>query len=320
QVPDLPTRRVAASGHVVVKFQGSILEYEPGRGSTASRFLVSPGMGMPRGVSAQRPPKSIVVRDTSVALLSAEGEVFTAGCWMGERLLESRQVALQCEPWVPLSRPSSPIAAIEFLREGQLLGVGAGGLAVTWRGGEPGTEALPAAASGDSLWAVASLDGGATTVFGKRTVLQREKDGTWSVVRRSPRVWREDHRFAVLGNGDLVVADEAIQVWDRSSDSLPMMTLRQSVVGAPKVADLQVLPDGRLVAGFSVPNEPSLGGWLQVWTPPFRPEGFERVDFPRTIDITDIASDGVYLYVVGRGGGVTIAIDSLPVGSRARPN
>jgi hypothetical protein len=229
-------------------------------------------------------------------------------------------MTVRCTPWERLSSPSGPIWDIEFLTDGRLLGVGPGGLAVTWAGREATLEFLPAGARGDSLWAVAVQPEGTTTVFGRHTVLQRSTSGTWSVVRPSPRSWTDANRVAVLPDGRFVVADRAIHIWDRSSDSLPVSTLRPNVIGTPRVADLLVLADGRLVAGFTVPNEPTLGGWMQVWRSAIQADGFERVDLPRSIDITDLDTDGEFLYVVGRGGGWTIAIDSLFPGGGTRPD
>jgi hypothetical protein len=73
------------------------------------------------------------------------------------------------------------------------------------------------------------------------------------------------------------------------------------------------------VAGFGLPQEPTIGGWLHVWRPPLREDNFERVDLPRQLDITDLDDDGEYSLVAGGTGVFGIPLDSLPFASAVRP-
>jgi hypothetical protein len=217
--------------------------------------------------------------------------------------------------------PTAParINAIAFLGDGRLLGIGDRGTAVTWRSGSVVSERLPEAARGDSLWGVApSPDGGATAI-GVRTVLRRDAGGRWTLVRVLPPRRTEYERFAALPELEFAVTGPAIRLWDRSADTLPVTTLFEAVVGDATPSALHVLADGRLVAGFANPGEPTLSGRLVVWASPARANRSRRLDLPLSVDITDLADDGRYLYVAGRGGSLAIRLDSLPFAATLRP-
>jgi hypothetical protein len=323
RVPGLPPRRVGASPQLIVRVVGGTIRYEPGRGDSLSHYFVSPEIGVPTGVAEATPPRQLVVRDSSAALLTADGSAFISRCRMVRPVRSAARVSeltLRCPKWSRLPPAPRLIAGVDFLADGRLVGVGARGLAVTWRNGAVETELLPEAARGDSLWGVvASVEGGATAI-GTRTVVQRNARGVWTMVRRFPEGRIENHHFALLPDGDLVVAGPAIRVWDRSEDTLPVVTLYQPTLGEAQVSALHVLADGRLVAGFANPDEPTLGGRLVVWQPPARASRALPVELPLNLDITDLADDGRYLYVVGRGGALAIPLDSLPFAKLARPH
>ena len=135
----------------------------------------------------------------------------------------------------------------------------------------------------------------------------------------------EGEDFAVAGNGDFIVAQyssnlaysSGIRIWSRSSapgDSVPVASLSLPSVATSKAVSksIHLLADGRLVFGFGFPQDPTVGGWIQIWRPPIREDHFERVDLPRQLDITDLDDDGEYLYVAGGTGIFRIALDSLP--------
>ena len=82
---------------------------------------------------------------------------------------------------------------------------------------------------------------------------------------------------------------------------------------SPSPVTIHVLPDGRLVAGIRQPDDPSGGGWLQLWRPPYEERKFTRVELPRRADVYGLADDGKYLYVTGSGWfEMRIPLDSLP--------
>jgi hypothetical protein len=143
-------------------------------------------------------------------------------------------------------------------------------------------------------------------------VLERDLVGRWSVVRNIPTSGAPNARFLVLPGGDLVVVERFLQVWDRSADSIPAATLYRPGLGSATIGALHVLRDGRLIAGLANPEEPLLGGRLVVWAAPARANRTQDVELPISVDITDFADDGRFLYVVGRGGSLQIPLDSLP--------
>jgi hypothetical protein len=315
QVPHLPTRLAAASEHIVVLAAGSNMHHEPGHGDTASTFfLVSP---LAERTVDSMPPRSVVVRDSTIALLAADGSVSISECPVSHETLGDIR---RCRPWVTLPPAPSAIRAISFLEDGQLLQVGASGLVRTWKRGSLAHEVVPTEVMGDSLWHVVRSSNRGALAVGTRMVIQRDSVGRWMVVRRfSDRLQGVSH-FARLTNGDLVVADLGIFVWDLSVDSLPVAAIRIPQVSNARIGAIHALPDGRLVAGFALPDEPTLGGWLEVWAAPARDGSSERLDLPQAIDITDLADDGLYLYVVGQGGALSIPLDSLPFASEVSRN
>ena len=132
-------------------------------------------------------------------------------------------------------------------------------------------------------------------------------------------------------SGDLVIGQKGrgpfnsalLSVWDprySSDDPAPVSVLTTSQ-STDFVSDLTLhgLADGRLVAGFGVPGDPTVGGWLHVWRPPLRDDEFERVDLPIQLDVTDLDDDGHYLYVGGSVGTLRIPLDSLPFAESVEP-
>ena len=69
QLPNLPSRLVGASPHVVVLSTGARITYQPS-GGARTRLVVSPMNGVPASVSDSAPPRRIVVRDTAVAMVT----------------------------------------------------------------------------------------------------------------------------------------------------------------------------------------------------------------------------------------------------------
>jgi hypothetical protein len=311
KVPDLPPRRVGASSQVIVRLTGEDLRYEPDQPAKSS--LVITLEGLPTSISEARPARMLVVKDSTVALLDANGGVFSTGCRIERVVTLSTgppEGSLRCSPLTQLL-PSGRVAAIDILSDGAVIGVGPGGLVVTWRQGVGKLESLPAVARADSLWAIVASSGGRATAIGSRRVLERDSRGRWSVVRELRADWPPNSRFQVLPDGDLVVLEHSIQVWDRRADSLPVTIIYRPVPGQV-IGALHVLQDGRLIAGLANPEEPALGGGLIVWAAPARENRSQRLSLPIRVDITDLADDGRYLLVVGKGGSLRIPLDSLP--------
>ncbi len=316
RVPGLPFRLVGASQRLVVRATGGVVRYEPGRGDTLSAFFTAPLRGFPPATDAGAPLRQLVVRDTTAVALTDDGRVLVSRCRMVRIGAGPRDSELRCLPWAPLPPAGARVEAIAVLAGGTVVGVGGAGLAVSWSGPRPTRERLPPAARGDSLWAVvATADGGALAI-GTTAVVRRDARGAWAPVRPWRQPPNERGRFAALPDGDLVTAGWAVRVWDRSPDTLPVRTLYGPAPSELQVSALHVLPDGRLVAGLASPPDRILGGRLIVWADPARAGREQPVDLPLDLDVTDLADDGEYLYVAGRGGSLAIALDALPF---ARP-
>jgi hypothetical protein len=151
-------------------------------------------------------------------------------------------------------------------------------------------------------------------------VLERDSAGRWTVLRRISAPATANGRFLVLPGGDLILVERSIQVWERQGgDSLPVAVLYRPRLGEPPIGALHALADGRLIAGLANPEDPLLGGRLLVWAAPARANRSREVRLPMTMDITDLADDGRFLHVVGRGGTIMIPLDSLPFSSPLLP-
>jgi hypothetical protein len=312
QVPGLPVRFVAASPRVVGRLTGERFTFEPGRADTVSPLFVSPEAGVPPGVRASQPPRRLTIRDSTMVMLTADGVPFVSRCRMTPDLLERvRAPRLDCLPWQELPT-AGPVLSVAVLDDGTVIGVGGGGLVVAWRDGRATREVIPAAAAGDRLWAVVAPDDGRVTAVGVRAILERDLTGVWTLVRRLPESLGGGRHFAVTSGGEFVVATDVIRLWDRSADTLAASVLDPATTSLLEPAALLILPDGRLVVGYATPQEPTLGGRLVVWGLPLEDNRWREVELPLRIDVTDLGDDGEYLYVVGRGGALTVPLDSLP--------
>jgi len=313
QVPGLPARFVAASPLVTGRLRGDRFTFEPGPADTASPVFISPEAGIPPGVGPSEPPRRLTIRDTTMVLLTAAGIPYVSRCRMKPDLLDRvRAPRLECLPWEALSAAKDPLLSVDIIEDGTVIGIGGDGLVVAWRDGQVVRETIPPAASDDRLWAVVAAGGGRAVVAGVRTILERDSAGVWTVVRRLPARLGGGRYFAVTNAGEFVVATVVLRLWDRSTDTLAVRLLDPATTALLEPAALRVLPDGRLVVGYATPSEPTLGGRLVVWRPPFRDNRWQDVRMPLRIDITDLGDDGEFLYVVGRGGSLTIPLDSLP--------
>jgi hypothetical protein len=142
-------------------------------------------------------------------------------------------------------------------------------------------------------------------------ILERDSAGGWRTLRRIRTAESPDARFLALPDGDLVVVEKSVQIWDRTQDSIPVSILYRPGIGEV-VGALHALADGRLIAGLANPDEPLAGGRLLVWAAPVRANRSQQVQLPVSVDITDLSDDGRFLHVAGRGGSMKIPLDSLP--------
>ncbi len=317
KVPDLPHRLVGAAPGVVARATGATVTYEPGIPDTLSPFFVTPFTDLPDGVSDATPPRRLLARDTLLGLLTAGGRAHVSRCAKVPIAVGSGGAQLRCGDWVPLEPEPGPLTDIAVLSDGRLIGVGAQGLVVIFGDRGPRRERIPVEAQGDSLWGLHVSADGVVTAVGTAVVLERDTLGVWTVVRRLTGDAGIGDHFVALPNGDVVVAGSWMRVWDRSDRSTPVATLHRRVLGEANVSALVALPDGRLVAGFANPGRSGVGGWLQVWASPAREGRWVRVDVPMTVNVTDLATDGQFLHVVGRGGSMAIPLDSLPFAGEA---
>jgi tRNA A-37 threonylcarbamoyl transferase component Bud32 len=310
QVPGLPNRRIAVSDRVIIRESGGPIRYEPGQRDTASSAIVAALEGMP---SPDPGVRSMVARDSSIAILFSDGSVSLSRCHT--RRISTQNVgpasAMGCDPLEPVRAGRDDVRALAFVDAATLVGVGQHGFAFSWHDGVPRIETLPAAARDDDFWQVVPTTEGKAVAVGQYVVIERDPSGRWTVVRRNATAAGSAQGFAALSDGDLVIADRAIQVFDRSPDSVPVARVYRQELGESRLT-LHVLRDGRLVAGVGNSDDPIVGGHLLVWAPPVRQNRWQEVRLPITVDITDIDDDGRFLYVVGRGGSLQIPLDSLP--------
>jgi tRNA A-37 threonylcarbamoyl transferase component Bud32 len=314
QVGELPSRNVGASPRMVVRMEAGDIRYEPGQADDESRFAVIRMDSIPESISRGVPPRDMVVRDTSAALLSAQGEVFLSHCRM-DRVADVRtgtpRGALRCSPWRQLLVPAGEVRAIAFLPDGRLIGVGSRGLALTWHDRSPVPETLPPSAANETLWGLAISSDGRAMAITPTQILQRDSAGGWTTARQIRTAESPDARFLALPDGDFVVVETSMQVWDHTRDSIPVAVLYRPGFGEA-VGALHALPDGRLIAGLTHSEEPLVGGRLLVWAAPVRANRSQQVQLPLSVDITDLSDDGRFLHVAGRGGSMKISLDSLP--------
>ena len=314
QVGDLASRMVGASSRMVVRTKAGDIRYEPGQGDTESRFVRILMDSIPESIRKGVLPRNLIVRDSSAALLTAEGDVFVSRCRM-ERVAALRtgtpRGGLRCSPWIRHLVPRGQVRAIAFLPDGRLIAVGSHGLALAWNEGSPVTERLPASAANETLWGLAISGGGRAMAITPTQILERDSAGGWKTLRRIMTFESSDARFLTLPDGDLVVVEKSMQVWDRTQDSIPVSILYRPGIGEA-VGALHALADGRLIAGLAHPDEPLVGGRLLVWAAPVRANRSQQVQLPVSVDITDLSDDGRFLHVAGRGGSMKIPLDSLP--------
>ena len=310
QLPNLPSRLVGASAYVVVLSTGTRITYQPS-GSTRTRLVVSPMTGVPASVNDSAPPRRIVVRDTTVAMVTAVGAVFSATC-RATTGMPSASDLRQCGRWESHGETREPVNDVDILPDGAIIAVGPRGFAAVWRAGAWRGENLPASARDDSLWGVRVSTTGVVMAAGKSVVVARDMQGRWSVIGRHEFGLERVKQFVVLPDGGFAVADGRIRMWNGQATTSEGIVLHRRIQGEGQVSALHVTGDGRLVAGFANTNEPGVGGWLQVWTKPLRENRWQRVELPMNVDVADLADDGTFLYVVGRGGSMAIRLDSLP--------
>ena len=312
QVPGLPARLIGSSPRMVLRFNGMDTRYEPGWMEQQADFEVRPMPDAPPGIAAV-PPRRLLVSDTVAALLTGHGTVYTALC-RDDRVTRPGppRGALRCDGWRPLASSSPNILDIAILPGGGIIGVGDQGVAVVWRENLSTVERLPPEAKVDSLWGIAIGPRGQAIAVGNLVVIERDSLGHWTVIRRILPDNLIDPHFTVLADGDLVLMRRVVEIWDRVADSIPVAILHQHRLGDARVGALHALADGRLVLGLANPEEPLAGGRLLVWGSPARANQSQAVPLPINMDITDLADDGRFLYVVGRGGSLRIPIDSLP--------
>ena len=190
-----------------------------------------------------------------------------------------------------------------------------------WDGTVWHAETVPFAPGDTTAFRLASNRWG--TGLQGRYLYTRDSSGTWSYYSQGGDVER---RFSPIADGTIA----SVSQWE-SMDDVPswqidrlhrLSTLTDSTQlelseetywesSFPLV--LLSLADGRLVIGTADHGDPSVSGWLQVWSPPFRRSAFVRVELPRSSDITSLAEDGTYLYVAGSGDFLMrVRLDSLP--------
>jgi serine/threonine protein kinase len=321
QAPGLPTRRVGASERVIVWQTDRDLRYEPGQSDPDAPFLILPltRPGRPHDPGLG----DLVVRDSNLAVLGDDGSVLVSRCSHQTRISTgtgSSMSPLLCPDLVMIPRLPGRVDAIGILADGRVVGVGASGFAFSWRSGTADIEVLPPAARNDRLWGLAVSDSDQVFAVGRSMVVGRDRAGTWSIVRTMLTSGAAHSWFLAMPNGDFVVSDPSLQSWDHEADSLPAAILYRPALGEAQIGAVHALKDGRLVAGLANPLDPTLGGWLLVWSAPARDNQSRRVTLPINLDITDLADDGYYLYVVGQGGSLKIPLDSLPYATRPSPN
>jgi serine/threonine protein kinase len=315
QVPGLALRLVGASPRMVLRFTGGTLDYEPGHADRESPFSIVPMRGLPIGLQSGMGPHRLVVRDTLAALLTREGSVYFSICGM-ERAAGTPKGALGCSQWNELPSTRRDIRDIGILPDGSIVGVGARGLVIVWHAGVAQIESLPREAREDSFWGVAISAEGRAVAIGSSMVTERDSIGHWSVIRRIRTRETPNAHFLALSNGDLVLGQNMVEIWDRTSDSIAIAVLYQRSPGGSRIGALHALPDGRLILGLSNPEDPLVGGSLLVWAAPARANQSQTVQLPINLDITDLTDDGKLLHVVGRGGSLRIPLDSLPFSRR----
>lgn len=315
QLPEIPLRFVGASTKVVVMSIGRRIFYQHSGGARA-KLVVSPLLGTPASVNDSMPPRRLQVRDTTMVLVTASGEVLVATCREGA---SRRSVTddLRCSPWQALGGTPEPVLDADILPDGAIIAAGRRGFVGIWSGGVWRREQLPISVRGDSIWGLrVSLDGDVIAV-GTNIVMTRNRQARWSIAGRPAIGFASGRNLVLNPGGGFAVGDGRVRVWERT-DSSSMIELQRRIRGESQVSAIHGISDGRLIAGFENTNEPGVGGWLKVWAPPLRDNRWERVDLPMNVDVTDLADDGTLLYVVGRGGSMAIRLDSLPFASELR--
>lgn len=313
RVPGLPLRMVGASPQIVVRLTGTSLKYEPGQGDTESPYTVRPMDSIPLSVQRGNPPGKLVVRDLRAGLLGADGSVFLSDCRVKEGATTRTgppRGELRCEPWRGIA--AGRMRDLDLLPDGTPISVSSDGWIMTLGASTATRENLPPEVREEAFWGIATSAQGRVSAISPRFVIERDSAGRWAVIRRVHAPATPHGRFLVLPGGDLVVVEQSIQVWDRHGDSLPAIVLYRPPLGEDQLGALHALADGRLVAGLANPEDPLVGGRLMVWAAPARENRSELVQLPVSMDITDLADDGRFLHVVGRGGTVMIPLASLP--------
>jgi hypothetical protein len=312
QVPDLPDRRIAASPQLVVSFAGHRVTYQPGSSASSMVFSIAPVPGAGERVFDGSAPRRLVTVDSVMAMLTLAGHVYRSSCATTAASATSR-ARLRCGNWVPLTATPEPVSDVALFPSGDVVGVGARGLVWNWHAGSAVREVVPVEVRDDSLLSAFVDREGVGWAMSSDHLIRRDSGAVWRLARRLARGTAIGDRFVVMPNGEVIVLGEWTRVWSPGLDSMPAATLHRPALGEPQVGAAHALADGRLVVGFAVPEEPRVGGWLQVWDTPVSANRSRRIDLPMTIDVTDLADDGRNLYIVGRGGTTAIALDSLAV-------
>jgi tRNA A-37 threonylcarbamoyl transferase component Bud32 len=319
RVPGLPFRMIGASARMVVRLTGDRLRYEPGQGDVVSPYRVRLMDSIPISVLQGRPPARLLVRELRTALLTAEGEVFLSDCREEGTATGTGppRNALSCDPFRRI--PADRMRDLALLSDGTPIGISREGRILILNSSGATADNLPSPLSAEAFWGITVTDQGRTFAIGSHYVIERDSAGRWQETRRVSAPRTPHSQFLALPGGDLVLVERSIQVWDPKGDSLPAAVLYRPPLGADQLGAIHALPDGRLVAGLANPEDPLVSGRLLVWAAPARSNKSELVQLPVSMDITDLADDGRFLHVVGRGGTVMIPLTSLPFSTRPSP-
>jgi len=323
----MPIQLVGASPFVMMRSNGGEIRYAPGLSDTLSPFFTSPLSVEPdRSVA----PRQIVVADTTAAMLTHDGAVLVSRCrrvrgtrgeaGVPQSATGAAAMVLRCPKWSALPNAQGRISAIAVLSNGRVIGVGPRGFVVSWGDGRSVYEQLPGRARNDSLWSVVATPGGEALAIGMTTMVRRDAEGRWVLVRLVSEAGALSNRFAALPDGDLAVAGSSLHLWDRTSGDTTPAAILYRPTNWEALGPLQPLPDGRLVAGLLNRAQAVSGRRILVWASPPRANHMQVVDLPITVDIASLATDGRRLYVAGPGGALSIPLDSLPFARAAQRN
>ena len=244
-------------------------------------------------------------------MLGVDGRVFRAAC-ASERT--------SCSGWWVEQPASARIQDIASLPAGQFLAVGEDGLIQRWVNDRWRLETPPPGSVQDTLMRIVIGPDARPVVFGRRSEVVFGEDGQWQPLSPELAVRNELATFedaTALPNGTYAAVARSPVVGDYLY-VLEDGVARQAYTGARQRLAVHGLPDGRLVVAVAHADDPAVGGWLEIWAPPYRERQGELVTLPRTVDPYGLADDGEFLFVAGSGWtAMKIPLDSLP-GARTR--